>query len=251
MSYQHSQPSHPTFHLVVSKLKHLFKRCRHRRYSMQSTPSMTANFSFPQMPRFDQNKELDFRCSPTELLQNDCLFAKQPVDKTLNQSGAPINNDSVVPTTSTLPQKTVNAAVITAVHTLPPRSFISKSKHSLPTSTYPKENTSKNTLSQDRGCKTFPQVLLDGKLNSLSAKKEHIKESGPLNKKSFDVKKHPMLRQEIIAEISGENIQFRLKMVDETTMFEPIVLSPQPFPSLIWPAPKTKQQVESQNYGYF
>lgn len=243
MSYQYNQSSHPTFHSVVLKLKHIFKRCRHRKYSMQSSTSMSAHFSIPLVPPLDHNKQLDFKCSPSKALHKDRLSAKQYV-------GAAVKENKVSPTVSLLPQKTVNAKVVTTVQTLPPRSLMSKSKQSLPTSPYRRENKLKSTLSQDISCKTPPQVLLNNKFNMLSAEKENINQPGQLLEKGVDVKKHPMLHQEIIAEISGENIQFRLKMVDETTLFEPIVLSPQPFPSLIWPAPKTKQG-ESQNYGYF
>lgn len=217
---------------------------------MQNSTRMTAHFSFPQVPPLDHNKQLDFKCSPSKALHKDCLSEKQNVGKRLNQSDAALNKNSFSATVPLLPQKTVNAKVITTVQTLPPRSLMSKPKQSLPTSPYRRENQLKNTFSQDIRCITPPQVLSNNKLNMLSAEKENMNQPGQLLEKGVDVKKHPMLHQEIIAEISGENIQFHLKMVDETTLFEPIVLSPQPFPSLIWPAPKTKQG-ESQNYGYF
>lgn len=48
--------------------------------------------------------------------------------------------------------------------------------------------------------------------------------------------KHPMLQQELIAEIDGKNIRFQLVEVDPQTLLQehPIFMS-EPLPSLIWP----------------
>ncbi|CAR25624.1 hypothetical protein ZYGR_0A01890 [Zygosaccharomyces rouxii] len=65
-------------------------------------------------------------------------------------------------------------------------------------------------------------------------RRKHSKEAKNLT--LDDIQEHPMLQQELVANINGSYIQFHLVSVDPKLLLQgPPVITTEPMPSLIWP----------------